>query len=48
MQRMQIGLANTDFEPGPLSLRERGVAWFAHRIREDLGSIGDLDGASAR
>jgi Rieske 2Fe-2S family protein len=48
VQRMQIGLGNTDFEPGPLSLRERGVAWFAHRIREDLGSIGDLDGASAR
>src|SRR6201991_2185470 len=36
VQRMQIGLGNTDFQPGPLSLRERGVAWFAGRIRVDL------------
>ena len=38
-QRMQIGLGNTDFQPGPLSLRERGVAWFAARIRADLGDL---------
>ena len=25
------GLSNTDFTPGPLSLREKGVAWFAGR-----------------
>ncbi len=36
VQRMQIGLGNTDFEPGPLSMREKGVAWFAGRIRADL------------
>ena len=37
--RMQLGLANTDFTPGPLSLREKGVAWFAGRIRGDLGDL---------
>ena len=31
--RMQRGLGNGDFTPGPLSLREKGVAWFAGRIR---------------
>lgn len=35
--RMQAGLGNGDFRPGPLSLREAGVAWFAERVREDLG-----------
>ncbi len=45
VERMQIGLGNTDFRPGPLSLRERGVAWFAARIRADLG---DLDEEPAR
>ncbi len=39
VQRMQIGLGNTDFAPGPLSLREKGVAWFAARIRSDLGDL---------
>ena len=39
VQRMQIGLGNTDFRPGPLSLREKGVAWFAGRIRTDLGDL---------
>ena len=43
--RMQLGLANTDFTPGPLSLREKGVAWFAGRVRADLG---DLDHGSSR
>lgn len=47
--RMQIGLGNTDFTPGPLSLREKGVAWFADRIRGDLGDLdGDLDREAAR
>ena len=39
VHRMQIGLGNTDFQPGPLSLREKGVAWFAARIRTDLGDL---------
>ena len=37
--------ATPTFEPGPLSLREKGVAWFAARIRADLG---DLDEEPAR
>ena len=41
--RMQQGLSNTDFTPGPLSLREKGVAWFAGRIRADLGDLSELD-----
>ncbi|GLE53166.1 hypothetical protein ATCCBAA256_27270 [Mycobacterium montefiorense] len=41
VQRMQIGLGNTDFQPGPLSMRERGVAWFAGRIRADLGDLNE-------
>lgn len=45
VSRMQIGLGNIDFRPGPLSLREQGVAWFAARVRADLGS---LDGEPAR
>jgi choline monooxygenase len=40
VERMQIGLGNTDFRPGPLSLREKGVSWFASRIR---AALGDLD-----
>ncbi|HEX7428814.1 MAG TPA: aromatic ring-hydroxylating dioxygenase subunit alpha [Mycobacterium sp.] len=44
VQRMQIGLSNTDFRPGPLSLRERGVAWFAARIRADLGDLDEKVG----
>ena len=44
VQRMQIGLSNTDFQPGPLSLRERGVAWFAARIRADLGDLDEKVG----
>jgi choline monooxygenase len=39
VQRMQIGMGNIDFQPGPLSMRERGVAWFAARIRADLGDL---------
>jgi Rieske 2Fe-2S family protein len=37
--RMQRGLGNGDFTPGPLSLREAGVAWFADRVRHDLGEL---------
>jgi choline monooxygenase len=45
VQRMQIGMGNIDFQPGPLSMRERGVSWFASRIRADLG---DLDAKAGR
>jgi Rieske 2Fe-2S family protein len=37
--RMQHGLENGDFMPGPLSLREAGVAWFAGRVRNDVGEL---------
>jgi Rieske 2Fe-2S family protein len=42
VRRMQRGLANTEFTPGSLSLREKGVAWFADRVRGDLGDLTDL------
>ncbi|HSV39944.1 MAG TPA: hypothetical protein VLI04_14395, partial [Nocardioidaceae bacterium] len=41
--RMQRGLSNTDFTPGPLSLREKGVAWFADKVRGSLGDLEELD-----
>jgi choline monooxygenase len=41
--RMQRGLGNGDFTPGPLSLREAGVAWFAGRVRADLGELAPDD-----
>ena len=41
--RMQLGLANTEFTPGPLSLREKGVAWFADCVRGDLGDLTALE-----
>jgi Rieske 2Fe-2S family protein len=34
---VQAGLESRGWEPGPLSGREAGVAWFAGRIRADLG-----------
>jgi hypothetical protein len=40
---MQAGLSNTEFTPGPLSLREKGVAWFADKVRGDLGDLQGLD-----
>ena len=33
---VQEGTRTRGYEPGPLSARERGVAWFADRIRADL------------
>ena len=43
MQRgLESGSANGGFTPGPLSLREAGVAWFAGRVRADLGDLDDL------
>jgi phenylpropionate dioxygenase-like ring-hydroxylating dioxygenase large terminal subunit len=41
--RMQAGLSNTEFTPGPLSLREKGVAWFADKVRGDLGDLEEPD-----
>lgn len=35
--RVQRGMATPGWTPGPLSRREAGVAWFADRIRADLG-----------
>ena len=35
---LQAGLATRDFKPGPLSAREAAVAWFASRVRADLGA----------
>lgn len=37
VRNVQAGLATRGFRPGPLSRREAGVAWFADRVREDLG-----------
>jgi hypothetical protein len=37
---VEQGLENGAFTPGPLSLREAGVAWFASRIRDDVGELG--------
>ena len=34
---VQAGLATRGFQPGPLSGREAAVAWFADRVRADLG-----------
>ncbi|PWI42997.1 aromatic ring-hydroxylating dioxygenase subunit alpha [Streptomyces sp. ICBB 8177] len=36
VSRVQHGVATPEFEPGPLSRRERGVGWFADRVRADL------------
>src|SRR5215210_5258678 len=35
--RVQTGVRTRGYEPGPLSAREVAVAWFAERIRSDLG-----------
>jgi len=45
---MQRGVGNFEgrddcFTPGPLSLREKAVAWFADRVRADLGDLTDLE-----
>jgi phenylpropionate dioxygenase-like ring-hydroxylating dioxygenase large terminal subunit len=37
VQNVQAGLATRGFTPGPLSTREAAVAWFAGRVRADLG-----------
>jgi choline monooxygenase len=35
----QAGLETRGFTPGPLSQRERGLGWFADKIRADLGQV---------
>ncbi len=37
VQNVQAGIETRGWEPGPLSGREAAVAWFADRIRADLG-----------
>jgi choline monooxygenase len=37
VENVQAGLATRGFTPGPLSAREAAVAWFAERVRADLG-----------
>jgi choline monooxygenase len=45
--RVQQGLATPGYQPGPLSHRETGVAWFHERVRGDLAShTGDPAAAS--
>ena len=36
VSNVQLGLQTRGYECGPLSGRERAVAWFADRIRADL------------
>ena len=36
VDNVQQGLATRGYRCGPLSRRERGVAWFADRIRSDM------------
>jgi choline monooxygenase len=37
VENVQAGMATRGYRPGPLSRREDAVAWFAGRIRADLG-----------
>jgi Rieske 2Fe-2S family protein len=39
VKNVQQGLQTRGYECGPLSARERGVAWFADRIRADLEPV---------
>ena len=40
VKNVQAGIESRGWEPGPLSGREAAVAWFADRIRADLGEDG--------
>ncbi|MEU3277144.1 aromatic ring-hydroxylating oxygenase subunit alpha [Streptomyces antibioticus] len=42
VERVQAGLANPGYEPGPLSRREAAVGWFARKIRQDLDSAEEV------
>ncbi len=44
VDNVQQGLATRGYRCGPLSRRERGVAWFADRIRADLAPALGADG----
>jgi Rieske 2Fe-2S family protein len=46
VDNVQQGLHTRGYEPGPLSVQEGAVAWFADRIRADLASA--LNGTSPR
>jgi phenylpropionate dioxygenase-like ring-hydroxylating dioxygenase large terminal subunit len=46
VDNVQQGLRTRGYEPGPLSVQESAVAWFADRIRADLAPA--LNGGSAR
>jgi phenylpropionate dioxygenase-like ring-hydroxylating dioxygenase large terminal subunit len=39
VKNVQLGLKTRGYRCGPLSRRERAVAWFADRIRADLGEV---------
>jgi Rieske 2Fe-2S family protein len=43
---VQEGTRTRGYEPGPLSAREGGVAWFADRIRADLAQADEYSSAS--
>jgi choline monooxygenase len=36
---VQRGVRTRGYEPGPLAPKEKAVAWFAGRIRADLGEL---------
>ena len=48
MSNVQAGIQTRGWEPGPLSGREAAVAWFADRIRADLGRVTRRHRAVAR
>ena len=37
VENVQLGLKTRGYRCGPLSRRESAVAWFADRVRADLG-----------
>jgi Rieske 2Fe-2S family protein len=39
VENVQLGLRTRGYRCGPLSRRESAVAWFADRIRADLGEV---------
>jgi phenylpropionate dioxygenase-like ring-hydroxylating dioxygenase large terminal subunit len=47
VENVQAGLETRGFTPGPLSGREAAVAWFADRVRADLGEEGADAGPEA-
>jgi Rieske 2Fe-2S family protein len=39
VKNVQLGLRTRGYRCGPLSRRESAVAWFADRVRNDLGEV---------